>query len=119
MSDKKPVVPTEKGVQPPIGAQVEKGTVAETRRAPLIGPEALWSPPAEYRPLDKASIEGVSKIAEISRRQRGCCEGGERGGGGGGGPGPGGRGGSGGRAGPVARDGAGGAGGGPGPRGRG
>ncbi len=63
MSDKKPTV-TDKGNAAPIGAQVEKGTVAETRRAALVEPSALWAPPGDYRPLDKPSIAAMSKIAE-------------------------------------------------------
>lgn len=64
MSDKKPASTSSKGNEAPIGAQVEKGTVAETRRAALVEPSALWAPPGDYRPLDKPSIAAMSKIAE-------------------------------------------------------
>ena len=55
--------PTTPVVAPPVLPDAERGTVADTRRSVTVDLAALWVPPAGYVPLDKASINALSKIA--------------------------------------------------------
>lgn len=63
MNSKKEPAAVERSKAAPVHEQVEKGTIAATRRSPLPDPQELWTPPTGYVPLDKDSILGLSKIA--------------------------------------------------------
>jgi hypothetical protein len=47
-----------------VHSNLEKGTVADTRRAPMVDSVKLWQPPSPYVPLDAEAIRGLSKIAD-------------------------------------------------------
>jgi len=48
----------------PVDANVEKGTIADTRRAPGIDPARVPETPPDYKDLDRSTILALSKLGE-------------------------------------------------------